>query len=301
MLKIQKLHPLFGGRVQTKVNLHEGLSAEMVEDIEQAMAQYAVLVLPEQNINDMEQIRFSRSFGPLELPPHMGMKVAAEQRIDPKLYDVTNLGLDGEILPPEALKHASNKANQDFHSDSSFNGLPTKWSLLSARVIPPEGADTHYIDTRAVYDALPDTMKAKVIDAVAEHSFWKTRTKSGYKPDQKMLDSMPPTRQKIETICPRTGRKGLLIGEHITHIVGWDAQESNAFIEELYDFAAQPDFIYTHKWQQGDLIIWNNPCTLHRATSFEVFKYKRDMRRATINKFGPEISSTDFLKISAPK
>jgi alpha-ketoglutarate-dependent 2,4-dichlorophenoxyacetate dioxygenase len=279
-------------------------SAELVAAVEAAMAEYAVVVLRGQLISDDEQIRFSRAFGPLELPPHMGLpkpqRKDMQRRIRPEMYDVSNLDANGDLLPMESLKLASNRANEELHTDSSFNALPTKWSLLSARVIPPAGGDTLYVDTRAVYDALPAALRAKAEGAVAEHWFWKTRGRAGMPVTDDMRRAMPPVPQPIVRTIPESGRKALLIGNHATHVIGWPKDEGVKLLDELNAFATQPQFIYTHKWRAGDLVIWDNRCTLHRATSYDLFKYKRDMRRTTINEFGPEISSTDALGIPQP-
>ncbi|HEX7417027.1 MAG TPA: TauD/TfdA family dioxygenase, partial [Steroidobacteraceae bacterium] len=184
---INRLHPLFGAEF-LGADLTEEPSADLVGAVNAAMTQYAVVVLRDQRITDDEQVRFARCFGPLELPPHMGLRNGAatgtpppgSRRTRPELYDVSNLDGNGEILPAESLRHASNRANEEFHTDSSFNSLPTKWSLLSGRVLPPEGGDTDFIDTRAAYDALPAQTKIRACGAVAEHWFWKTRGRAGY-------------------------------------------------------------------------------------------------------------------------
>lgn len=302
-LRITPLHPLFGAEL-LGADLHAPPTPELVDAVNRAMVEYALLVLRDQTITDEEQIRFSRAFGPLELPPHMGLKAAdihhVKKRIRPEMYDVSNLDVDGNLLPADALKLASNRANEEFHTDSSFNALPTKWSLLSARAVPPEGGDTQYVDTRAVYDALPEPLKARAEDAVAEHWFWKTRGRAGMQVTEDMRRAMPAVPQKIVRVIPESGRKALLIGNHATHVIGWPLEEGQRFLDELNAFAAQPQFIYTHRWRVGDLVIWDNRCTLHRATPYDVFRYKRDMRRTTINEHGPEISSTDALGIPPP-
>lgn len=300
---INPLHPLFGAEL-LGVDLREPPGDALIGAIENAMAKYAVVVLRDQLIDDEQQIRFSRAFGPLELPPHMGLKRSEAEplrrRIRSEMYDVSNLGADGELLPPDSLKHLSNRANEEFHTDSSFNALPTKWSLLSARAVPPEGGDTLYIDTRAVYDALPAHLREKAEDAVAEHWFWKTRGRAGITVTEDMRRAMPPVPQKVVRVIPESGRKALLIGNHATHVIGWPLDEGRRFLDELNAFATQPQFVYTHCWRRGDLVIWDNRCTLHRATAYDVFKYKRDLRRTTINEHGPEISSTDALGIPPP-
>jgi alpha-ketoglutarate-dependent 2,4-dichlorophenoxyacetate dioxygenase len=297
---VNPLHPLFGAEL-LGADLREPPGPELVAAVNDAMAKHAVLVVRDQRIDDAQQIRFSRAFGPLELPPYMGMKpLDVKRRIAPEMYDVSNLGPDGDFMPAESLRHASNKANEEFHTDSSFNSLPTKWSLLMAHIVPPERGDTMYVDTRAAFDALPTETKTKARSAVAEHYFWKTRGAAGFTVTAEMNRAMPPVQHPVVRMIPESGREALYVGQHTTHIVGWPREAGERFLKELNDFATQPMFIYTHKWRVGDLVIWDNRCTLHRATGFDVFRYKRDMRRTTINEHGPEISSSDAIGVTAP-
>jgi alpha-ketoglutarate-dependent 2,4-dichlorophenoxyacetate dioxygenase len=297
--RLNPLHPLFGAEL-IGADLHREPSPELVAAVNDAMAKYAVLAIRDQFIDDEEQIRFSRCFGPLELPPHMGMK-GYKRRLRRELYDVSNLDDKGDFLPPESLHHASNRANEEFHTDSSFNNLPTKWSLLSARILPAEGGDTWYVDTRAVYDELPADLKARAQGAVAEHWFWKTRMRAGYTViNDDMKRAMPAVRHPIVRVIPESGRTALYIGNHATHVIGWPLEAGQRFLQELNDFAAEPRFVYIHKWKPGDFVIWDNRCTLHRGAGWDVFKHKRDLRRTTINEHGPEISSTDALGIAPP-
>ena len=296
MLTVKPLHPLFAAEM-LGADLRQEPSSDLVSAVNDAMAQYAVLVVRDQQISDEQQIRFARRFGPLELPPHQGVKGHGERRIAPELYDVSNIGADGQILPQDSLRHASNKANEEFHTDSSFNTLPTKWSLLIGHIVPPERGDTDFVDTRAAYDALPADLKARTHGAVAEHYFWKTRGRAGYIVTEDMRRAMPPAQHNVVRVVPESGRSALYIGEHTTHIIGWPRAKGEAFLSELNRFATQPQFIYTHKWRAGDLVIWDNRCTLHSAAGYDRYKYKRDLRRATINEYGPEISSTDSIGV----
>jgi alpha-ketoglutarate-dependent 2,4-dichlorophenoxyacetate dioxygenase len=274
-LVVNSLHPVFAAEM-IGADLKSEPTAALVDAVNEAMAQYAVLVLRDQTLTDEAQIRFSRKFGPLELPPHMGVNGDLKRRIRPEMYDVSNLDADGEFLPQESLRHASNRANEEFHTDSSFNSLPTKWSFLSARILPPERGDTLFIDTRAAYDALPDALKMQAQGAVAEHYFWKT---------DDMKRAMPPAHHPLVRVIPESGRTALYIGNHATHLIGWPREEGESLLKHLNDFATQPQFLYTHRWRAGDLVVWDNRCTLHRATGYDVFKYKRDLRRTTINEF----------------
>jgi alpha-ketoglutarate-dependent 2,4-dichlorophenoxyacetate dioxygenase len=120
----------------------------------------------------------------------MGLKGAhCAHRIAPELYDVSNLAADGDFVPQDSLRHASNKANEEFHTDSSFNALPTKWSFLMGHTVPPERGDTLFVDTRAAFDALPEDMKSRAHGAVAEHYFWKTRGRAGYSVTEDMTQA----------------------------------------------------------------------------------------------------------------
>ena len=294
---VNPLSPLFAAEM-LGADLRLAPSVELVAAVNDAMARYAVLVIRDQSIDDAQQIRFARQFGPLELPPHQGLKGAhGPARISRELYDVSNIGADGTLLPQDSLRLASIRANEEFHTDSSFNMLPTKWSLLMGHIVPPERGDTAFIDTRAVWDALPAELKARAHGAVAEHYFWKTRGRSGYTVTDDMQRAMPPARHNVVRIIPESGREALYIGEHTTHVIGWPREEGEAFLQELNCFATQPQFGYTHTWRARDLVIWDNRCTLHRAMGYDVFKHKRDLRRATINEYGPEISSTDALGV----
>jgi alpha-ketoglutarate-dependent 2,4-dichlorophenoxyacetate dioxygenase len=300
MLTVTRLSPLFGAEV-TGADLHQSPNAEFVGEINELMAEFAVIVLRDQDISDEEQLRFSRALGPLELPPHMGLKGPPPRRISRGMYDVSNLDDEGNILPPTSTRYASNRANAEFHTDSSFNALPTKWSILSARIVPPEGADTIYADTRAAYDALPVEMKEKAASAVAEHYFWKTRSRAGFgEINDDMKEAMPPVRHNIVRTIPESGRAALYIGSHATHIVDWSLGDGEQFLDELNEFATQERFTYRHKWRHGDLVLWDNRCTLHRGTPYDDARHKRDLRRTTINEHGPEISSTDAIGVPRP-
>ena len=297
---INPLHPLFAAEM-LGADLREPPSPQLMAAVNAAMAEHAVLVVRDQKIDNDQQIRFSRAFGPLELPPYVGMPSVVDLRLPPQMYDVSNLDANGDFMPPESLRHASNRANEEFHTDSSFNALPTKWSLLMAHVVPPERGDTMFVDTRAAFDALPVAMKEKARGAVAEHYFWKTRGRAGYNTiTDEMNRAMPPVQHKLVRVIPESGREALYIGQHATHVVGWPREEGEKFLAELNAFAAQPQFVYTHSWRVGDLVIWDNRCTLHRATGYDVFRYKRDLRRTTINESGPEISSSDAIGVFAP-
>jgi alpha-ketoglutarate-dependent 2,4-dichlorophenoxyacetate dioxygenase len=288
-ITVRPLHPIFGAEI-IGADLTRPPDAELVRVVSDAMDRYAVCVVRDARVSDEDHIRFSRAFGPLELPPRLG-RAGVKRRLRPELFDASNLDADGRIIPYRSEQRKLAKGAERFHSDSSFNRLPTKWSLLLGHVIPPEGGDTHFIDTRAVYDALPESMRARIEGLTAIHDFWGGRERAGLTGvTDAMRATMPPVTHPLVRTMPY-GRKSLYIGGHATGIVGWPQADALALLDELYAFATQPRFIYEHRWREADLVIWDNRCTLHRATPLDTDLYARDVRRTTINEYGPETSA----------
>ena len=299
-MNVNPLHPLFAAEI-VGADLTQPPTEELVRTVEEAMARYGVTVIRDAAISDAEHIRFSRAFGPLELPsrPRNLPAASTRRRMAPEMFDASNLDDKGEIIPYQSERRKLAKGAERFHTDSSFHALPTKWSLLLGHITPPSsaGGDTQFIDARAVYDALPQAMKERIAPLSAVHDFWKGRQIAGLKKvteeDKKALPLPPVTHPLVRTMP--YGRKALYIGGHASHIVGMAEEDGHRLIEELYDFATQPQFIYRHHWRQHDLVIWDNRCTLHAATPLETDDYKRDVRRTTINEYGPETSAADAL------
>jgi len=246
------------------------------------MDTYAVTVLRDLKPDDQDHVRFARAFGPLELPPGITRFAGKKERqIAPQLFDISNLDENNEVIPLGSKRRSLGRATERFHTDSSFNTLPTKWSMLLAHIIPPIGGDTLFIDVRAVYDALPEQTKAKAEGLTVVHDFWRGRELFGVTGiTDEMRATLPPvTHPLIRTT--HQGRKSLYIGGHTCGIIGWPEEKALAFLNELYDFATQDRFVYRHKWREGDMLIWDNRCTLHAATELPTDQYKRDLRRAT--------------------
>lgn len=277
-MQVNRLHPVFAAEL-VGADLAVRPDAALVDLVEQAMREHGVLVIRDQgHVGDDEHVRFSEAFGPLELPPVFGRPPS---RFRPELYDASNLDESGEIAPADSLRHKFAKGNELFHSDSSFNEKPTKWSLLFCHVAAPERGETQFVDGRAVYAALPDAMKARLETLEAEHNFWISRERGGYPQPEAMKAVTPAVHRVVKTA--ESGDRTLFVGAHVHRFSGMDAAESEVLLHELLDFASQPHFIYTHKWRAGDLVIWDNRCTLHRAMPFDYLTHKRDLRRTTIS------------------
>jgi alpha-ketoglutarate-dependent 2,4-dichlorophenoxyacetate dioxygenase len=175
-------------------------------------------------------------------------------------------------------------ANMLWHSDSSFKEVPSLCSLLSARIIPPEGGATEFASTRCAYPSLPDALKRQVETAVAVHDFsWsRDQIRPGFFTEKERAE-YPPVRHPLVRTNPVNGRKALFLGAHASHIVGMPVEEGRALLKELLEHVTQPEFRYRHAWQEGDLVIWDNRCVLHRATPFDTTRHKRFMQRTTVS------------------
>jgi len=289
-MHVNPLHPIFAAEI-LGADLGSPPTSELVATVHAAMDRYAVVVVRGASLSDDDHIRFSRAFGPLELPPRLGRPEPLKRRMRPELFNASNLDEDGNIIPQDSEKLKLAKGAQRFHTDSSFNALPTKWSLLLGHAVPPTGGDTHFVDMRAVYDALPGETKVRIADLVAVHDFWRGRERTGLTGvTEAQRASMPPVTHALVRTMPY-GRKSLYIGGHAVGIVGWPDKDAMTLLDELYAFATQEKFVYVHKWRKADLVIWDNRCTLHRATPLESDFYKRDVRRTTIMEHGPERSA----------
>jgi alpha-ketoglutarate-dependent 2,4-dichlorophenoxyacetate dioxygenase len=285
-MHVQPLHPLFAAEV-TGLDTSVSPTPETLQAFEHAMAQYAVCVIRDASLNDADQIRFSRAFGPLELPPGGRGRIAAE------LYDISNLDAKGEIIPFDPNAKAQPIDFERFHTDSPFNTLPTKWSFLLGHVVPPEGADTLVADTRAAYDDLPQSTKDRIEGLVAEHDMFRALERTGVKFGDEAMRRMFPALPHPLVRTSASGRKTLYLGWHAVAIPGWPESEAHALLDELFRFATQEKYLYAHKWRQGDMLVWDNRCTMHSATSFERYHHKRDCRRTTNNEYGPERSAIE--------
>jgi len=299
-MKVNKLHDIFAAEL-VGADLSAPPDEALVELVEAAMREHAVLCIRGQgHISDADHLRFARAFGPLELPPGYETRKHHPSRMAHELYDASNLDEKGEIVDPASPRAKFSKGNELFHADSSFNDMPSKWSILRGVTVPPEKGDTQFVDLRHVYDELPQAMKDRIEHLVAQHSFAASRIKGGVAPEEaeRIRLAMPGAMQPMVRISP-SGRKALFIASHAFRIEGMDDAAGQALLEELLAFASQPKYVYAHKWRQGDMLIWDNRCTLHRGTEYDYTRYKRDMRRANVNESGAEASCVPVMLIPA--
>ncbi|MFI5029299.1 MAG: TauD/TfdA dioxygenase family protein [Reyranellales bacterium] len=285
-IEIQPLTKHIGARL-TGIDVRKPLTPDEVAAVERAMDQYAVVVLPGQDITDEQQLAFTRNFGPLEEGANSGAR-DTELRLPVVFADVSNLDKEGRISQRDNKKRMAALGNRLWHSDASFRATPARYSILSGRVVTTDGGNTEFADMRAAYDALDQATKAEIEDLVCEHSLIYSRGQLGFSaflPDERV--AMAPARQRLVRTHPVTHAKSLFLAAHIGTILGWPQPEAMAFIRDLMEHATQPQFVYVHHWTRHDLVMWDNRTTMHRVRRFDDLHIVRDMRRTTTKSEGP--------------
>ena len=248
-------------------------------DIRAAFEEHSVLLFRGQPLNDEQQIAFSQRFGGLEVTrsmnPAAGTPFARQSNLDIKT---------GEVIPPDDRRMIYQLANMLWHSDSSFKPVPSLCSLLSARLVPPEEGATEFASARCAYPSLPEALRRRCPGVTVVHDFsWsRDQIRPGFFTDKERAE-YPPVRHPLVRRNPVNGREALFLGAHASHVEGLSVAEGRGFLKELLDHVTQPQFCYRHEWKEGDLIVWDNRCVLHRATPYDTARYKRLMQRTTVS------------------
>ena len=240
--------------------------------VEQAFHDHAVLVFPDQHLDEAAHLAFSRWFGPLERATAIPR---AGQRAD--FTRLANIDGDGAVVTDAASRVVQSLVgNQEWHSDSSFKRVAAKASILAAVGVPSEGGETQFADMRAGYDALPLDDRIRIDGLVAQHSF----AGDAYLTDAER-EVLAPVEHPIVQRHPATGRSALFVGRHARTVVGLDAADGRRLIDDLREHACRPPRIFTHRWSAGDVVVWDNRCVLHRGRPWDMAQ-PRVMRRLTI-------------------
>jgi alpha-ketoglutarate-dependent 2,4-dichlorophenoxyacetate dioxygenase len=289
---IQPINTNFAAEV-FDIDLSKKLSNEDIDLIKEAFWKYAVLVFPDQNLSLDQHVDFATLFGPIEMNVNTYQEEVKKHRFDYRVSDISNLDEEDNILSENSRKRMSGLANRLWHTDSIFRHTPALASALYALTIVPIGGKTEFADTRAAWDALPDIMKNKIEKLIVEHSIFHSRAKIGFTNfTEKERAALPPSRQVLIRTIPENQRKALYIASHAMRIIGMSDHEGSTLLDELMTHATQSQFVYSHRWRVGDLVIWDNRCTLHRGTDYDEKRFKRDMRRATVSDVGNSVELT---------
>jgi alpha-ketoglutarate-dependent 2,4-dichlorophenoxyacetate dioxygenase len=279
-LKFSRLQPYFVAEV-SPVDLREAHDAETLAEIRAGMDEYAVLVFRGQRFTDAEHVAFAQRLDGA-LHTKTGSRVLVKSRLgDEALGDISNLDENGEIMKSSDRRRMYGLGNRLWHTDASFQDPPGRYSMLFARIVPPVPADTEFADMRAAYDALPAEMKTRVDGLTVHHSIAHSRQTLGFEFSAEEHEALKGAVHPLVRTIPRSGRKSLYVASHASRIVEWPVPEGRLLLHELIEHATQREFVYRHSWRVGDLVIWDNRCTMHRARPYDDTKHRRELRRVT--------------------
>jgi alpha-ketoglutarate-dependent 2,4-dichlorophenoxyacetate dioxygenase len=279
-LTFRPLHPLFVAEV-SPVDLRRVHDAETLAAIRAGMDHHAVLVFRDQPFTDAEHLDFAQRLDGA-LHTKLGSHALQRSRLNSEaLGDISNLDENGEIMKSDSRKRMYGLGNRLWHTDASFQDPPGRYSMLSAKVVPPVGADTEYADMRAAYDALPEEDKARLEGLRVHHSIAHSRQTLGFEFSESEQDALKGAIHPLVRTIPRSNRRALYLASHASRIVDWPVPEGRLLLHELIEHATQPRFVYRHRWRVGDLVIWDNRATMHRARRFDDATYRRELRRVT--------------------
>jgi alpha-ketoglutarate-dependent taurine dioxygenase len=256
-----------GGAEIIGVDLARPLTAQAREQIYSALHEHQFLVFPGQALSREQQYEFTARFG--EVERHGGGQPGKRQ-------DVAHVtaNLDAEGKPSDRFAKG---ANYRWHTDKPYYRTPPLLTTLHAVELPPQGGDTEFANTRLAYEALPEDMKRR-IGGLRVVFQWEGGKRPGY-----YASELPPVDHPLVRTHPATGRPALYLGNHAMHIVGWPEADGAALFDELLRHATQPRFTHAHRWRQGDLVMWDNCCLLHRAVAnYEMARYRRVMHRNVV-------------------
>ena len=284
-LRLEPLHSSFAAEAGG-VDLRRPPDAKTAKEIEAAMDRYALLVFRGQPLTEDEQIAFARAFGPLDLGLKKALKRADRLKYDESI-DISNIDDSGEIASLAGKKMYSQLANQLWHSDSSFQNPPARYSMLHSLTNPAKGGETEFADLRAAYDALPEQTRREIEGLRAQHYALYSRINLGDTNwTEEQRNALPPVEWPLVRTHPGSKRKLLFVGAHATHIIGMHVGEGRLLLAELLEHATQRQFVYRHTWQVNDLVIWDNRSVLHRGRRYD-YTQRRELRRVSTEDMSP--------------
>lgn len=290
--RVAQQHRHFFGEV-VGLDLRQSLDAGTVAAVTAAIDRHGVLVFRDQQIDDEQQLRFSNCFG----APQRSISVHRENlqrrlRKD-QLSDISNVDEHGFQLGMNHPRRLYQLTTKLWHTDSSFRNPVGKYTFLCAKRLPAEGGNTEFADMRAAWDALDPQRQQALRGLQAQHSLAYSRSLVPGSPplDESERRNLPPSIHPLVRVHPGSRREGLYLASHAECIVGMPYEEGRGLLEELMAFATQEEFVHAHVWRPGDLVMWDNRCTMHRAMPFDETKCVRELRRTTVAEEMPDIAA----------
>ncbi len=274
-MNFKKVHPNFGIQIYNlKINK---ITNEEINKIINLFEEYSLIVLKNQEITNEEQLEFSKYFGELEItkPGTIGS--------NSNLVILTNMDENGLVVDHTHKQAKNDRANQQWHSDSSFKIHPAHASILNGRITPKNGGSTQFICMRNIYNKLDKSIQNQLDNLEGIHHFAYSRSKIDTSMvSQIELEKFPPVVHPMVKINPTNNKKAVYFGSHTKSIKDVDSEKSSNLLEYLNDFINNEEYMYSHKWDDNDLIIWDNRSIVHRGQPYDITE-PRYLVRATVS------------------
>jgi taurine dioxygenase len=287
IITVRKLHPALGAEVRG-IDMRKPLDPKTFAQLHDIWMEHLVLVFPDQHITDAEHVTFTRFFGEPEI---FHQKIIRSQRV-PEIFRVSNVDENDVLMDPNDPVAQQVALAQFWHTDSSYRAVPCTAALLHGIEVSRTGGETQFTNLYLAYEALPERLKEKIEGRRARHNFGNMHTLRPLKPlTEEEKAAMPAIWQPMVRKHPVTGKKSLYISPiYNDEVEGMSVAEGKALIDELTAFAGQERFVYRHRWETDDVLMWDNRCTMHQVTPFDP-RERRVMHRTTIVGTGPVIAA----------
>jgi alpha-ketoglutarate-dependent 2,4-dichlorophenoxyacetate dioxygenase len=282
-LEIRPSSPSFAAEI-AGIDLARPTDTNAIDAIWSAIDRYAVVIFRDQRFTDAQLRDFAACFGPLEIG-RAAARPGKRRLAIPQIGDISNLDEENKVRRLDDRRRLDSLGNRLWHTDASYMPVPVVLGMLHAVALPPPSpfgnGETEFADMRAAYDTLSDATKQAIDDLVIEHDIFWSRGQIGFTefpPGER--EQYPPSPQRLVRMHPGSKRKTLYLSAHASHVVDWPVADGRLLLWDLTAHATQRQFVYSHTWQVGDLVIWDNRCTMHRGRPHDE-QQPRDLRRAT--------------------
>ena len=278
------IKPIFRGfsAVIGGLDLSAPINPEMINQITNYWLEYPVLVLKKQSITDSQQVKFAKSFGELEIHP----SIAHRSSKTPEIYRVSNVDENNQIMKPKSTSWQYLELTWLWHTDSSFREIPSLGSILHGIEIPTKGGDTLFADMTKAYEALPKSEQRRIskLHVFHSHDYIISQSKELSKRENKgQYEALPRVKHPLVRRHPITKKQSLFLSPHtMESIAELEENEGRILLDDLTNHATQEQFVYRHKWEVDDILMWDNRCTMHAVLPYDSVNHRRIMHRTTL-------------------
>jgi len=277
---VKKIHDNIGVSIEG-IDL-SSLDEVSFQKIKKLWLEYLVIVFPNQNISDEDHIKFGKRFGDLEVHPSLSHRSSK----NPEIYRVSNVDENGDIIPNKETSWQYLKQSWLWHTDSSFRKIPSNGSILHGISTTNEGGNTLFANMYKAYEDLDQSLKDKIknLKVIHDHDHIISLSKElSERKNKGHYDKLDPVIHPLVRRHPSTKKPSLFLSPHtMVSIQNYDNKKGRELLDQLIDHATQPHYVYKHSWNNHDIVMWDNRCTMHSVEPFDNNNIKRIMHRVTL-------------------